>query len=64
MRAEWPGEVLLAPEGSGGFGYDPVFLPAGETRSAASLSPAEKNTVSHRARAFGDLVQLLRERYG
>lgn len=61
---EWPGTVLRAPAGVNGFGYDPVFRPDGETRSSAELTPAEKDALSHRARAFGRLVALLRHRYG
>jgi XTP/dITP diphosphohydrolase len=49
---EWPGEVLEARVGTGGHGYDPVFRPEGDTRSAAELTPDEKNAVSHRSRAF------------
>lgn len=52
----WPGSVLRAPAGAGGFGYDPIFRPDGETRSAAELSPAEKDAVSHRTRAFTALA--------
>ena len=59
-RGTWEGHILEAPRGRGGFGYDPVFLPEGERRSAAELSPAEKNAVSHRARALGALVARLR----
>lgn len=64
VRGEWPGAVLEAPAGEGGFGYDPVFRPDGGTRSAAELSPAEKDADSHRARAFGSLVEELRRRHG
>ncbi|MEO8527845.1 MAG: RdgB/HAM1 family non-canonical purine NTP pyrophosphatase [Pseudolysinimonas sp.] len=60
----WPGSVLPAAAGEGGFGYDPIFLPQGETRSAAQLSPAEKDAASHRARAFIALTAELRRRYG
>ena len=63
-RGVWPGSVLTAPAGRGGFGYDPVFLPDGGTRSAAELTADEKNAVSHRARAFARLVEVLRRRYG
>jgi XTP/dITP diphosphohydrolase len=60
----WEGRIARAPAGSGGFGYDPVFVPAGETRSAAELSPGEKNAVSHRAQALQALVAgLAREGY-
>ena len=49
---EWHGEVLEARVGSNGHGYDPVFLPEGESRSSAELTTDEKNAVSHRSRAF------------
>jgi len=61
---EWPGEVLPAPAGEHGFGYDPIFRPEGESRSAAELSPAEKNAVSHRARAFTALMPRARAALG
>jgi len=63
-RGVWPGSVLEAPAGQGGFGYDPVFRPDGLDISSAELSADEKNAQSHRARAFGLLVTVLRERYG
>lgn len=50
--ASWPGSVLTEASGSGGFGYDPIFRPEGETRSAAELSQSEKDATSHRSRAF------------
>ena len=58
-EAEWPGEVLTEPEGDGGFGYDPLFKPAGEHRSAAAMSAEEKNAVSHRGMAFRALAAQL-----
>lgn len=61
VRGEWPGTILRAPAGSGGFGYDPIFQPTGETRSAAELTPEEKDAESHRRRAFTGLApELLR----
>ena len=64
VRGEWPGVIAREPLGEGGFGYDPVFIPEGESpgdgRSAAQLSPAEKDAVSHRGRALGLLVPALR----
>jgi XTP/dITP diphosphohydrolase len=51
----WPGTLLDAPSGAGGFGYDPIFRPAGLSSSAAQLAPDEKNAVSHRALAFANL---------
>ena len=56
----WPGRVLEAPSGLGGFGYDPVFAPEGGTGSSAELTADEKNAVSHRARAFGALIAKVR----
>lgn len=58
----WPGHLLVAPAGSGGFGYDPLFQPEGSAVSAAELSVREKNTTSHRARAFGQLIEVIRNR--
>lgn len=54
-RGECAGEILRAPQGGGGFGYDPVFRPADHNRSMAELPPAEKNRISHRARALAKL---------
>jgi XTP/dITP diphosphohydrolase len=63
-RGTWPGSVLEAPAGSGGFGYDPIFRPDGLDVSSAELTADEKNAQSHRAIAFGLLITKLRERYG
>ena len=60
VRGEWPGVIAAAPRGAGGFGYDPVFVPVGSERSAAELSPAEKDAASHRGRALALLVPALR----
>lgn len=49
------GRIADAPRGSGGFGYDPLFIPDGETRTLAEMSPAEKNALSHRRRALEGL---------
>jgi XTP/dITP diphosphohydrolase len=59
-EGHWEGTIALAPRGHGGFGYDPVFIPLGDTRSAAELPPAEKNRLSHRGRAFTELLARLR----
>jgi len=54
------GRIAHAPRGDGGFGYDPLFLPDDALgRSMAELSPAEKNAISHRGRAFAQLPALL-----
>ena len=58
----WAGSVLEQAAGEGGFGYDPVFRPDGDTRSAAQLDKGEKDAASHRARAFGALAPVIRER--
>lgn len=53
------GSIADAPRGSQGFGYDPLFVPAGETRTFAEMDDAEKNAVSHRGRAVRALAALL-----
>jgi XTP/dITP diphosphohydrolase len=60
VRGVWPGSIVRAPRGAGGFGYDPVFLPEGSSRTAAELSPQEKDAVSHRGRALSALLPALR----
>ncbi len=60
VRGEWRGVIAREPRGTGGFGYDPVFVPADSTRSASELSPAEKDAVSHRGRALTLLIPALR----
>lgn len=55
----WRGALATEPSGTNGFGYDPAFIPDGERRTAAELSPAEKNELSHRALAFRALVPVL-----
>ena len=55
------GTLLTAPRGAGGFGYDPILQPAGESRSCAELSPAEKNAISHRGQAFRALAPRIAE---
>lgn len=54
------GVITDEPRGDGGFGYDPVFLPeGGEGRTFAEMTPEQKNSLSHRARAFTRLAELL-----
>ncbi|HXB94528.1 MAG TPA: RdgB/HAM1 family non-canonical purine NTP pyrophosphatase [Puia sp.] len=55
------GRILNAPEGEGGFGYDPIFVPEGDTRSFARMSPEDKNRYSHRRKAADKLVEFLRQ---
>ena len=46
------GEITHEPRGSGGFGYDPIFLPSGYWQTTAEMSPEEKDAISHRGKAF------------
>lgn len=59
-EAEWHGEILRAPRGQGGFGYDPLFLIPDLGRTGAELLAEEKNRISHRGRALSVLVKRLR----
>ncbi len=52
VRGEWPGAIADEPRGDAGFGYDPVFIPDGDDRTAAQLTSAEKDAASHRGRAL------------
>lgn len=56
---KWPGRILQAPVGTGGFGYDPVFWVPGEGCSAAQLTAGVKNRLSHRGQATAALLQQL-----
>ena len=60
-RGEAEGSISRAPRGQGGFGYDPIFLPQGGTRTFAELTPEEKRADNHRARA---LAGMLRDVFG
>ncbi|XTZ14682.1 RdgB/HAM1 family non-canonical purine NTP pyrophosphatase [Micromonospora echinospora] len=53
------GRLLRAPRGEGGFGYDPIFLGDGQSRTNAELTPEEKDAVSHRGKALRDLAKLV-----
>ena len=53
------GEITLAPKGSNGFGYDPIFIPDGYTQTFAEMEAKEKDSISHRAIAVAKLVQFL-----
>jgi XTP/dITP diphosphohydrolase len=59
FTGEVTGHILTAPEGEGGFGYDPLFQPEGHPCSFAALPAAEKNRISHRARAVAQLRDWL-----
>jgi XTP/dITP diphosphohydrolase len=59
VRGEWPGAIAAAPHGAAGFGYDPLFVPAGQRVTVAEMSEADKNLQSHRARAARALLARL-----
>lgn len=55
------GRLIREPRGSAGFGYDPIFVPHGDTRTTAEMSPAEKNAISHRGRAFRAVAAVIQQ---
>ena len=58
------GVLARQPRGTNGFGYDPVFVPAGQDRSLAEYTDVEKNEVSHRGNAFRSLAPVIRHLLG
>ncbi|MFE9684293.1 RdgB/HAM1 family non-canonical purine NTP pyrophosphatase [Streptomyces sp. NPDC006285] len=58
------GTLRHEPAGANGFGYDPILQPDGDTRTCAELSPDEKNAISHRGKAFRELVPVVQELLG
>ena len=59
VRGEWRGTLIRESRGTNGFGYDPIFVPVGERRTSAELTPEEKDALSHRGRAFRALRPAL-----
>lgn len=55
------GQIAMAPRGTGGFGYDPLFIPDGYNQTFAELSSEEKSKISHRAKALQQLSTFLKE---
>jgi XTP/dITP diphosphohydrolase len=55
------GQIITEYRGTGGFGYDPIFLPDGHNKTLAEMSMEEKNAISHRARAVNKLIEFLKE---
>jgi XTP/dITP diphosphohydrolase len=64
VRGTWRGSIAREAKGDGGFGYDPVFVPEGSSRTAAELTPQEKDAASHRGRALALLVPALKSLTG
>ncbi|MFE0464465.1 RdgB/HAM1 family non-canonical purine NTP pyrophosphatase [Kitasatospora sp. NPDC058965] len=64
VEGQLPGTLRTAPAGDGGFGYDPILQPLGETRTCAELTPDEKNAISHRGKAFRALAVVVGELVG
>ncbi|SNR75102.1 RdgB/HAM1 family non-canonical purine NTP pyrophosphatase [Desulfurobacterium atlanticum] len=61
-EGELKGKVIVEPRGEKGFGYDPVFIPDGDTRTLAEYDIYEKNKISHRGKALEKIVNLLKEK--
>lgn len=61
VEGRMDGRLIAAPRGAGGFGYDPIFVAAGQTRTNAELTAGEKDAISHRGKAFRALAGVLPE---
>lgn len=59
VEGEMRGRIIRAPRGSGGFGYDPIFVAEGHTITAAEMTPAAKDAISHRGQAFRALLPVI-----
>jgi len=59
LEAEMRGRIVRAPRGSGGFGYDPIFVADGHNVTTAELAPADKDAISHRGKAFRALATVI-----
>jgi XTP/dITP diphosphohydrolase len=59
VHGEMRGRLVREPRGTGGFGYDPIFVADGHTRTSAELTPAEKDAISHRGQAMRALAAIL-----
>ncbi|WP_219463493.1 RdgB/HAM1 family non-canonical purine NTP pyrophosphatase [Nonomuraea rhizosphaerae] len=61
VEGRLPGHLIKTPRGGNGFGYDPILVPDGDTRTTAEMSPGEKDAISHRGRAFRALAPIVRD---
>lgn len=61
FRGEVEGSIVWPPKGEKGFGYDPIFLPAGEAVTFGEMEPDRKHAMSHRARAFEKFLKALKD---
>src|SRR5262245_17407846 len=59
VHGKMPGRVIRAPRGTGGFGYDPIFIAEGHTVTSAELDPAAKDAISHRGQALRALAGVI-----
>jgi XTP/dITP diphosphohydrolase len=59
-----PGHLIRERRGTNGFGYDPIFVPDGHTRTSAELTPSEKDEISHRGQAFRALAKIIADELG
>jgi XTP/dITP diphosphohydrolase len=59
VEGRMEGRIIREPHGTGGFGYDPIFVAEGQSRTNAELAPAEKDAISHRGKAFRALAEIV-----
>jgi XTP/dITP diphosphohydrolase len=64
VEGEMRGRLVRSPRGTGGFGYDPIFVADGQSRTNAELTPTEKDAISHRGKAFRALAGIIRAECG
>src|SRR5687767_1764012 len=64
VHGKMPGRLIRAPRGEGGFGYDPIFVADGHTKTSAELDPAAKDAISHRGQALRALAGVVAKSLG
>lgn len=62
FKGESQGKIANIERGKGGFGYDPIFIPNGKTKTFAEMNVTEKNSVSHRGKALDKLIDFLQRK--